>query len=134
MDYRHEWRFAISASDLFILRQRLRAVARPDSHAVGGRHGDGMPGFQGQADKQDMRPPEDAAFFEEGEPPDRMDVPDDERHFGRMESPDDGNFPDRRAMWEDNSTSDISTNTLTLTGISMLVLLFGLLIAVKIKH
>lgn len=38
MDYRHEWKHEISQADLPALRQRLRAVAKPDSHAVGGRY------------------------------------------------------------------------------------------------
>lgn len=38
MDYRHEWKHEISQSDLFSLRQRLRAVAAPDPHAVCGKY------------------------------------------------------------------------------------------------
>ena len=38
MHFRHEWKFEISESDLYALRQRLRAVARPDSHAVNGKY------------------------------------------------------------------------------------------------
>ena len=36
MYYRHEWKHEISASDLLVLRQRLRAVAKLDTHAVNG--------------------------------------------------------------------------------------------------
>ena len=36
MVYRHEWKHEISACDVLVLRQRLRAVAKPDSHAPGG--------------------------------------------------------------------------------------------------
>lgn len=36
MYYRHEWKHEISASDLFLLRQRLRAVAKLDRHAANG--------------------------------------------------------------------------------------------------
>lgn len=36
MNFRHECKSEISKSDLFVLRQRLRAVARPDPHAVNG--------------------------------------------------------------------------------------------------
>lgn len=124
----------------------------------GGRQSDGMPGPSDPADKKDMRPSGDAASFEKGELPDRMDVPDGENFSGRMvspdgegnpgrmkapddesrsdrmASPDNGNFSDRRAMREDISASSISADTLTLTGISVLVLLIGLLVAVKIKH
>lgn len=38
MDFRHEWKHEINISDLIILRQRLRAVAEPDIHAVEGRY------------------------------------------------------------------------------------------------
>ena len=38
MDFRHEWKHEITYLDLLTLRQRLRAVARPDPHAVGGRY------------------------------------------------------------------------------------------------
>lgn len=38
MDYRHEWKHELSPADLLVLRQRLRAVMRPDPHAVGGRY------------------------------------------------------------------------------------------------
>ena len=36
MEFRHEWKHEINKTDLFVLRQRLRAVARPDPHAVNG--------------------------------------------------------------------------------------------------
>ncbi len=38
MQLRHEVKHEINASDLLILRQRLRAVMKPDSHAVNGRY------------------------------------------------------------------------------------------------
>ena len=38
MDFRHEWKYEINLSDMIALRQRLRAVARPDPHAAGGRY------------------------------------------------------------------------------------------------
>lgn len=38
MDYRHEWKHEINASDLTALRQRLRAVMRPDGHGTDGRY------------------------------------------------------------------------------------------------
>lgn len=38
MDYRHEWKHEITVSDMIALRQRLRAVAKPDPHAVNGRY------------------------------------------------------------------------------------------------
>ena len=38
MDYRHEWKIALEPGDLFVLRQRLRAVMQPDAHAVDGRY------------------------------------------------------------------------------------------------
>ena len=36
MDFRHEWKHEITYSDRLALRQRLRAVARPDSHGRDG--------------------------------------------------------------------------------------------------
>lgn len=38
MDFRHEWKHEISYMDMMSLRQRLRAVAQPDAHAVDGRY------------------------------------------------------------------------------------------------
>lgn len=38
MDFRHEWKHEISYLDLLSVRQRLRAVAQPDPHAVDGRY------------------------------------------------------------------------------------------------
>ena len=38
MDYRHEWKHEINAADMAVLRQRLRAVMRPDSHGEEGRY------------------------------------------------------------------------------------------------
>ena len=35
--YRHEWKHEISWSDLIAIRQRLRAVAKADPHAVDGK-------------------------------------------------------------------------------------------------
>ena len=37
-DFRHEWKHEINASDLIAIRQRLRAVAKPDPHAVDGSY------------------------------------------------------------------------------------------------
>lgn len=36
--YRHEWKHEIDLSDRIAIRQRLRAVARPDEHARNGRY------------------------------------------------------------------------------------------------
>ena len=36
--YRHEWKHEITLSDRLVLRQRLRAAARPDGHARDGRY------------------------------------------------------------------------------------------------
>ena len=36
--YRHEWKHAISKSDMLTIRQRMRTIARPDPHAVNGRY------------------------------------------------------------------------------------------------
>ena len=38
MDYRHEWKHEINASDMIAVRQRLRAVAKSDPHAVDGKY------------------------------------------------------------------------------------------------
>lgn len=38
MDFRHEWKHEINTADLLSIRQRMRAVARPDPHAVNGRY------------------------------------------------------------------------------------------------
>ena len=38
MQFRHEVKHEISESDMLILRQRLRAVMKPDAHAVNGRY------------------------------------------------------------------------------------------------
>ena len=36
--YRHEWKHEISYSDLIAIRQRMRAVAQPDPHAIDGKY------------------------------------------------------------------------------------------------
>ena len=36
--YRHEWKHEINRADLYSIRARLRAVAEPDPHALGGRY------------------------------------------------------------------------------------------------
>ena len=38
MEYRHEWKHVINYGDMLALRMRLRAVMKPDSHAVNGRY------------------------------------------------------------------------------------------------
>ena len=38
MDFRHEWKHEISYCDMIVLRQRLRAVMKPDAHAVDGKY------------------------------------------------------------------------------------------------
>lgn len=38
MDLRHEWKHEITYLDMLTLRQRLRAVARPDEHAIAGKY------------------------------------------------------------------------------------------------
>ena len=38
MDFRHEWKHEINFSDMIAIRQRLRAVARADPHAVDGMY------------------------------------------------------------------------------------------------
>ncbi len=51
MDYRHEWKHEISRADLLALRQRLRAVASPDPHAVDGQYKIRSLYFDNAADK-----------------------------------------------------------------------------------
>ncbi|MCI8477482.1 MAG: polyphosphate polymerase domain-containing protein [Oscillospiraceae bacterium] len=38
MDLRHEWKHEISYLDMLTLRQRLRAIAQADQHAIGGTY------------------------------------------------------------------------------------------------
>ena len=38
LQYRHEWKYEITWSDLIAIRQRLQAVAQPDPHAAGGKY------------------------------------------------------------------------------------------------
>ncbi len=38
MQYRHEWKHEISYIDMLCIRERLRAVAEPDPHAIDGRY------------------------------------------------------------------------------------------------
>lgn len=38
MEFRHELKHEISLSDMIVIRQRLRAIARPDPHAIEGKY------------------------------------------------------------------------------------------------
>ncbi|MBE6843412.1 MAG: polyphosphate polymerase domain-containing protein [Ruminococcus sp.] len=38
MDFRHEWKHEINYSDMLVLRQRLKAVMKPDENAVNGKY------------------------------------------------------------------------------------------------
>ena len=38
MQYRHELKHDITTSDMIAIRQRMRAIAEPDSHAVDGKY------------------------------------------------------------------------------------------------
>ena len=38
MNYRHEWKHELAYVDLLCIRQRLRAVAEPDPHAIDGKY------------------------------------------------------------------------------------------------
>lgn len=49
--YRHEWKHEISYSDLLCIRQRLRAVAQPDPHCIGGSYRIRSLYFDNAADK-----------------------------------------------------------------------------------
>lgn len=51
MDFRHEWKIEITYADMIAIRQRLRAVAQPDEHAIDGRYWIRSLYFDNQADK-----------------------------------------------------------------------------------
>jgi hypothetical protein len=38
MKFRHEWKYEISVSDMYVIRSRLRAIAQTDQHAVNGMY------------------------------------------------------------------------------------------------
>nr|WP_325186199.1 polyphosphate polymerase domain-containing protein [uncultured Oscillibacter sp.] len=38
MDFRHEWKHELTVSDMVAIRQRLRAIARPDAHTADGKY------------------------------------------------------------------------------------------------
>jgi hypothetical protein len=38
MDYRHEWKHEISTSDMIAIRQRMRTIAKSDTHALDGKY------------------------------------------------------------------------------------------------
>lgn len=38
MDYRHEWKHEIRLSDMIAIRQRMRAIAKVDTHALDGKY------------------------------------------------------------------------------------------------
>lgn len=49
--FRHEWKFEITPADRVEIRQRMRAVARPDAHAKGGSYHIRSLYFDNAADK-----------------------------------------------------------------------------------
>ena len=51
MEFRHEWKIAISHSDKIAIEQRLRAVAQTDSHAIDGKYHIRSLYFDNSADK-----------------------------------------------------------------------------------
>lgn len=51
MGLRHEWKHEINASDILLLRQRLRAAMKPDEHAVDGKYKVRSLYFDNAADK-----------------------------------------------------------------------------------
>ena len=51
MVFRHEWKIEITYADMIAIRQRLRAVAQPDEHAIDGRYWIRSLYFDNQADK-----------------------------------------------------------------------------------
>lgn len=38
MEFRHEWKHEINVSDVITIRHRLKAVAKPDDHAIDGKY------------------------------------------------------------------------------------------------
>ena len=51
MPFRHEWKYEISYADLLCLRQRLSAVASPDTHGINGKYQIRSLYFDNAADK-----------------------------------------------------------------------------------
>ena len=111
--------------------------------AGGGNRG-GMPEWQDDAlPASNMFDPPNASDFSDDKQPRDMEA------FGDMESPDDAGTSDRENMtvsgrqpdWgqmrsggDTLSSNNIPGNTLTLLSISVLTLLIGLFVAIKIKH
>ena len=51
MDFRHEWKIEIDHSDMIAIRQRMRAVASIDAHAIDGKYKIRSLYFDNQADQ-----------------------------------------------------------------------------------
>lgn len=51
MNFRHEWKHEINVSDMIAIRQRLRAVAKVDTHAIDGKYEIRSLYFDNPADK-----------------------------------------------------------------------------------
>ncbi|MDO5336160.1 MAG: polyphosphate polymerase domain-containing protein [Eubacteriales bacterium] len=51
MDFRHEWKHELNLSDLYVIRQRLRAVAKIDEHTLNGAYHIRSLYFDNAADK-----------------------------------------------------------------------------------
>lgn len=95
-----------------------------------------------------FEPPDDSAFPgneppDGTEPPNNMGPPDDMGFSGDIKSPDRGSMPgggkqterEQMRFGEDSlSANDVSDNRLALLGISVLALLSGLIVAIKIEH
>lgn len=112
MKYRHELKHEITTLELLTLRTRLKAVASPDRHTVGGRYVIDSLYFDTAADK---------ALREKlngytGTPPAKPDG-------------DTGGAPNGG-----NTASALSTSALILSAASALVLILGLLAALLYKR
>ena len=110
----------------------------------GGGNRGGMPEWQEDAlPASNMFDPPNASDFSDDKQPRGMEA------FGDMEPPDDAGTSDRENMtvsgrqpdWgqmrsggDTLSSNNIPGNTLTLLSISVLTLLIGLFVAIKIKH
>lgn len=99
---------------------------------MAGMFGGGMRGGQGPDGRQDMEPP---GASEEGPPANGMaELPDDSDFPGNRERPDGMQRPDGADAPEDGaSPSSLPAEALVLVGASVLILLAGLLFAIKVK-
>ena len=128
MDFRHEWKHEINLSDLIALRQRLRAVAKPDPHAVDGMYlirGLYFDDHTGKAlreklDGVSLHCEDSAAIIVEQAKKVFLTLADGTGYFVSCGAAD--------------TVSAVSPETFLAVGISVLFLLAGLVIALKVRH